>query len=200
MNKRLLTSACMYVLFFCIVLLTYNTSVMQRLDEAASDVLVGQHIIGLFHYLGETVFVVALGVVIVGYLLWRKKRSEALFAFLMVFGGYGINQAVKHIVERPRPNIVDQLTSYSFPSGHTMASLLWIATVLFLLTHGKKTTKRIIAMWVIGIVIAMLVGLSRVVESRHYFTDVLAGWMLAAAWLYVCLYVIKVQLEKKKKR
>lgn len=191
MSKRSLTPACIYVALFCVVLLTYDTSFMQRLDEAVSNVLVGQHIIGLFHYLGETMFVVMLALVVICYLVWRKQHSEALFAFLMVFGGYGINQVVKHIVERPRPDIVDQLNSYSFPSGHTMASLLWIAMVLFLLTHGKKTTKRIVAMWVIGIVIAMLVGLSRVVESRHYFTDVLAGWMLASAWLHVCIAMFR---------
>lgn len=182
------------VAIFLLILATYDTASMQQLDEAASSLLFGNELVILFHYLGETIFVVALGIVIMLYFIVTKNYKEALFTFATIFVGYGINQATKFLVERPRPDIADQLTSYSFPSGHTMASMFWLVTLVFLATYAKKRSAAVVVLWVLAIAVAMLTGLSRVAESRHFFTDVLAGWALAWAWLLVC---IELFLRKK---
>lgn len=184
---------------FAALLLTYNSEAMQRLDETMATALFGNEAVQLFHYFGETLLVIAAGIVIILYCLWRKKRAEALLAFSTIFIGYGINQAVKNVVARPRPLLEDQLTSYSFPSGHTMASLLLLMTLVYMLTYAKKKQLGVVLMWAVGIVYVALTGLSRVAQGRHFFTDVLAGWTLATAWLLVCLYVFQ-RYKKKQHR
>lgn len=96
------------------------------------------------------------------------------------------NVILKNIVARPRPSWVDPSvkllipnpTNYSFPSGHTFTSFA-AAGSLFL--YNKKSG-------VAAIVLASLIGFSRMYLYVHYPSDVLAGALfgLAAAEAAFC--------------
>lgn len=188
------------LLLFTVIAFTYNTDMFQTIDARASQAIAGNGIITAFHYLGETIFVLVLAAVFIGICIVKKRNDYAVFTFATIIGGYIINQVVKRIFERPRPEIADQLTSFSFPSGHTMASLCWILTAVYVLNALYRQARVHTTVWIGATVLFMLVGMSRVAESRHFFSDVLAGWGLALAWFIFCIIVLQRWQQTKNKQ
>ncbi|MFP5304066.1 hypothetical protein R2R70_23080, partial [Cobetia sp. SIMBA_158] len=75
--------------------------------------------ITLFHYLGETKVIFIISFILLIFVWIRLKDLKLiLFILLKVGFGYGLYQFLKHLIERPRPEFADQLSTYSFPSGH----------------------------------------------------------------------------------
>jgi undecaprenyl-diphosphatase len=75
-----------------------------------------------------------------------------------------------------------QLSSLSFPSGHSsgIATLVTVALVLAwpLLVTPAARRGAVAA----GAALVVVVGLSRMWLGVHYLTDVLGGWSLGVAW------------------
>jgi membrane-associated phospholipid phosphatase len=116
--------------------------------------------------------------------LVRKRSYDRLVTLVtLVLGGNLLNYGLKHLIHRGRPTFEDPLptlSSYSFPSGHAMASTVFygfvIACVLTMARqrHNVATTA--------GILMIGLVCLSRVYLGVHYVSDVLGGILEAIAW------------------
>ncbi len=133
-----------------------------------------------------TLFVLLL--VSVSLMVWRRKKWEALFFLVAVTGGMLFNQLLKRIFERERPmlrRIVEE-TGYSFPSGHSMASIVFYGMLAMLLLMFVKSPvwKLAIAAAAGGLVV--MIGVSRIYLGVHYPSDVVAGFAAGAAWLTVC--------------
>jgi membrane-associated phospholipid phosphatase len=116
---------------------------------------------------------------IVCVVVWRKYglRSRALWAFVTMMVAWGLQLALKEVVQRARPVVSDPVShapGYSFPSGH-VANSAAIATVLVLLLWPvlSATGRR----WVIGglSTIVVVTCLDRVFLGVHYPSDALAG-------------------------
>ena len=166
----------------------YETEAFIQFDEKVSSILFGNDIITLFHYIGDTVTVMIFTLIMVFYFGVRQQNYRAiLFIVATVAGGTALNQGLKGYYERPRPAILDQLNSFSFPSGHSMLGVLFLFTAAYLLSRLSSSKKAIIMYWVIAITLFVLIGLSRVAEGRHYATDVLGGWSLGIAWFTLCV-------------
>ena len=182
---------------FLLIAFNFKTPSFIAFDERVASVLRGNEFIGLFHYIGETVFVVIVTLIVFFYLWIREHNYRALlFVVLTMAGGTLINQGIKAFVERPRPEIAEQLTSYSFPSGHSQMSILYLFMLAYLFSKLTTQHKRITLVWIAVVVLACLIGLSRIAESRHFATDVLAGWSLGYTWLIVC--VVWYELRERK--
>ena len=100
---------------------------------------------------------------------------------------------LKDAIDRPRPDggLVDTEGS-SFPSGHAAYSTfyIWLAvTVVMRLRQGMARGALLVTG---GIVLAALIGLSRVYLDVHYLSDVNAGWALGAASFSLCAAVALV--------
>lgn len=116
--------------------------------------------------------------------LWRVSRREALF-FVLAFGGaVALNLATKALFARPRPEFFPQIApeaSFSFPSGHTMASTAFFLA-LYLIARRHAPRYR----WLVAALsLAMVLGisLSRPYLQVHYPSDIAAGWTLSSAWV-----------------
>lgn len=122
--------------------------------------------------------------------LLLKKRWTLAGAWAAATAGGGLmNLVLKEIFARTRPvhehGLVTE-TSFSFPSGHASGSMLIYSLLGYLLV--RNTPKQ----WHIPIAIVMsaliiFVGSSRVILQVHYFSDVLAGYASAAAWVALCI-------------
>jgi undecaprenyl-diphosphatase len=136
--------------------------------------------------LGSTIVVAPLFAVALVLLIWRRHRREALFLAVSMAGSLVLNQSLKLIVHRPRPQLAwaQVQPEYSFPSGHAMNSLVfYVAVALIVGVLWGRRAGLISA--VLAIVLALLIGTSRIYLGYHYFTDVTGGFLAGAAWLLI---------------
>lgn len=188
MKKYLYLIGVLFVLVFIGISLNYETAAFVSFDEKMSDILFGNKVITAFHYIGDTIFVMVVTLLAIIYFGWKQQDYRAmLFVVLTIAGGTAINQGLKQLFARQRPDILEQLDSFSFPSGHSMLGALYLLTLAYLLGKLAGKTKAKIIYFAVSITLFILIGLSRVAESRHYATDVLGGWSLGIAWFIICV-------------
>lgn len=182
---------------FVLIAVNYKNNIISIFDQRMSDLVFGNNFIIFFHYFGETKLVIAISAILIIILFVKKHYSKIFLVVSSVGIGALINQVIKKIVKRERPEIVDQLSSFSFPSAHSMLGLLYIFVLCYLITENidNRITKLII--WLVGVILVVLIGLSRVAESRHFASDVLAGWLLSFAWFTFCVYIYR-KIKKQK--
>ena len=131
------------------------------------------------------VVLTALGLVL-------AKRYWAAFRVAFASGAGGlVVRGLKELFARSRPmEGVIPAEGYSFPSGHAFASTVFYGMLVYLVWRlTERTWARALAA-VVGPLVILAVGLSRVYLNVHYLTDVVAGWLAGAAWLVAVLLVI----------
>lgn len=133
-----------------------------------------------------------LTVVSVGVALFFVRRREWLNLILVAFtmlGGSALNVALKHFFHRERPvleNPLATLSSYGFPSGHTMgAALLYGLLALFSWRNLKNRAARLSSVFGTCLLI-FLIGFSRIYLGAHYLSDVLGALAAGVLWLAAC--------------
>lgn len=147
-------------------------------------------LISSFH---STLAVSGIALVAGLFFLWRRQPYWLAAILLSVFGGMLLNKLLKYAFHRPRPHFNDpilKITSYSFPSGHTMmATVLYGVFAAFLISKTKRWYWRVLVIISASFLIS-LVGFSRIYLGAHYLSDVLAAIAEGLAWLSLCLTVI----------
>jgi membrane-associated phospholipid phosphatase len=126
-----------------------------------------------------------VAVVVAVFLLIRRSPRLAVWLALTVWLSGTLDDVVKTAVGRARPHFVHPvltLTSFSFPSGHALGSVVGIGALLLVgLPYVPPAWRR--ALIALGVAIVLLVGYARVGLGVHYVSDVVGGWLLGAAWL-----------------
>lgn len=144
------------------------------------------HFFKIITFLGSPIFVAGLSAVLLIMLLWRHRKIEAFYLGInMVVVAGIINQILKHVFQRPRPDFLRLASAhgFSFPSGHAMGSMLLYGTLLIFITVW---TKNRYVHWIAGILLAILVlliGMSRIYLGVHYPSDIMGGWLVGAGYL-----------------
>jgi membrane-associated phospholipid phosphatase len=142
--------------------------------------------------LGSTAAMAVLAVV-VGLVLWvRGRRADAVFLIGTMASASALFTLIKRFLDRPRPPVAAQLVSAgneSLPSGHATMSMAVVGALVVLAWPTLTAGLRLAAVVVAGSWIAA-VGFTRIYLGVHWFSDVLAGWALGAAWLAVCTTVL----------
>jgi membrane-associated phospholipid phosphatase len=124
--------------------------------------------------------------------LWRAKQRTLVVAWVLSYiGGTVLDGVMKAVVRRPRPEFATRFLHYqswSFPSGHSMGSLIGFAMLAYTIIRvcEIESTRAKVAIWTGAIVMIALVGYSRIYLGVHYLSDVVAGYALGVLWLGVC--------------
>lgn len=143
--------------------------------------------------LGGIVFV-SLATALVAYIAYRKLGKRAASMVVLIAGGTALmNVVLKLLFQRSRPELWQTLvheSSYSFPSGHAMAS----SALAFSIVAIFWSTKWRIWTLVTGTIYVITIGLSRMYLGVHYPSDVLAGWAISFLW---GVSVYRLVLSKK---
>ena len=186
MKKWFYPLAFVTLLGFTAFFLTFTKDEVVSFDHKMSELLIGNQFIIPFHYFGETAFVIIIMLILLAYLWIRSKNYRGMLFVLFAVGvGNVLNQLLKKWVQRARPDVPHQLASFSFPSGHAMVGLLYVFTVAYFLTEYQSDKKTRILIWIGAIILTLMIGLSRIAESRHFASDVLAGWMVGYTWFVI---------------
>jgi membrane-associated phospholipid phosphatase len=122
--------------------------------------------------------------IVLGWLLWRRLVRLALFVVVTVGGSGLLNEIVKAAVHRARPVLTDPVaheTGTSFPSGHAQGAIVGYGVLLLVVLPVLRGVARPIAVTA-ALLMVLAIGFSRVALGVHYVSDVLAGYVLGAAW------------------
>ncbi len=139
--------------------------------------------------LGSVTVLAGVTAMVAGFLWLSRKRQTAVFLAVAIVSGSLMVAALKSVVERPRPDVVPHLaevSSTSFPSGHSMMSAVTYLTMgglLMAVVEGRWLKLYVLC---VAAVLAILIGISRVLLGVHYPSDVLAGWTFGLAWSELC--------------
>ncbi|MFE6748277.1 phosphatase PAP2 family protein [Kitasatospora purpeofusca] len=139
---------------------------------------------GVFSYL----FALAAGVLLVRAAGPHRSRPAAVAVLLapVVWLAVGqlLRQGLMHGFGRPRPPAADWAFTahdFAFPSGHAFTGALSAGLVALAVALTRPGAARPAA--VAAAAFALVIGCTRVYLGVHWPLDVLAGWLLAAAWL-----------------
>ena len=139
--------------------------------------------------IGGLIGVVILTLLAVG-LLCLARKYRAVVQLLIGVGGAGLmNVLLKNMFERARPDLWQWLvheSSYSFPSGHAMASSALAMSVVLILWHTRWRWGAVAA----AALYTVYVGLTRLYLGVHYPSDISAAWIISAAWVVLASMVI----------
>lgn len=147
----------------------------------------------------ETVPVLIGATAVCVYLWVRRLRIWVLTFAITVGGGTLLNVLLKHLFHRPRPyfeNPIVLLTTYSFPSGHTIMATVFYGTLCALIWSRVRDWRLRLAAIAAAIVLILLVAFSRIYLGAHYLSDVIAAMLEGVAWL--TLSIVAIRLRKRR--
>lgn len=153
----------------------------------------------VFTFLGsaEMQSLLAVGALTVLFLL-RRPLTEKLFLTAAITGSTLLNELLKNIFHRPRPDVnqLIQETGYSFPSGHAMVGIAFFGAIAYLLWTflPLRHTRWLMAAGFALVILA--IGVSRVYLGVHYPSDIAGGYAAGGAWLTECI-VFKRLIEHR---
>lgn len=203
MKKFRIIIVCLCLLLFSVILFNvckygvldidnnvYNFISKNILNDTLSSIL------KCVTHLGGVAFIVLLGV-----LCFMFCKKNKWFITFDLVGCTVINQTIKHIVRRPRPNVLRLVSEsgYSFPSGHSMISVAFYGLVIYFV---YKNVNNKYLKWTLITLLSLLIltiGFSRIYVGVHYFTDVVGGFFLALAYLIVYIYIYNKKVIKNEK-
>jgi len=128
----------------------------------------------------------------------KRRYADGIRFTVVCAGGVLINQVMKLFFAKPRPELWPILiteTSFSFPSGHAVGSMVVYGFIAYILAKEMQRHKKYVYAAANFLIIAILFqrgyanGLSRLYLGVHYPTDIIAGYGIGFLWLITCLKV-----------
>jgi undecaprenyl-diphosphatase len=147
--------------------------------------------------LGSITVLVIITSAVSGYLFLARRHSAAWLMLFAVFGGIALNDLLKLVFTRTRPDVVTpaaRVFTTSFPSGHAALSAITYLTIAALLAQSPSSFKMGFYFMTLAAFLTILIGISRIYLGVHYPTDVLAGWCIGIAWA-LASWVVAAWLE-----
>jgi membrane-associated phospholipid phosphatase len=122
-----------------------------------------------------------------------KFKKEALYICLTGVSGV-VSSSLKVIINRPRPTedvvrILEEAKRQSFPSGHVLFYTVFFGFLALLMFQLKSIPDAVrVPVGLFSLFMIFTIPLSRVYLGAHWFTDVLAGFLLGMICLLVLSY------------
>lgn len=186
-NKYRPFIASIYLALFLILLILVktNSTIVTSFDKFVQNLLLpitnptNTRIVEKITYLGGPRIAAIFSIIVSLYMFIRHNFKAGIWSASTLVIGNLINVLAKNLIQRPRPS--DKLVAiggYSFPSGHTFGTALFIFFVVFLIVPQIKdvTLRRILTF--LGFLWILIIALTRVYLHVHYPTDTIASVLL----------------------
>lgn len=122
---------------------------------------------------------------VLGGIFWYRGRWWRLVALMLATaGGQAVLWSLKYVFGRQRPGSqLVEAAGQSFPSGHTFTATVLYGFITVIVWHWTDSTAiRMLTSVVLGGLV-LLVGISRILLSVHWTSDVIGGLTIGLAWL-----------------
>lgn len=142
---------------------------------------------------------VALAIWVVFLFIMRLFRA-GIFLLLCVGVGNGIDALIGDLVQRPRPtpnliHVDNMLKFNSFPSGHSCHMMVYYGFLLYLSFTKPVREWRyrwfLLPLQLFALLNILTVGFARLQQGEHWISDVLAGYLSGALWLFLFIFLYR---------
>lgn len=131
-----------------------------------------------------------------------KKRSQLILIPIVFIGARMLNQILKALFHRERPDLnrLIEIGGYSFPSGHAMNAMAFYGIVTFVVCRHISSRWGRALFILIGSLLILMIGISRVYLGVHYPSDVIAGYFASGFCLVIVIWIYYLFKEMRQSR
>lgn len=161
-------------------LFQFDFTIYHNLIKWRTDFLTG--ILKIVTQLGGAIALISITILCVIFVPNKKYKCVIPINLAVIVLS---NIILKNFFARPRPNelrIIEE-TGYSFPSGHSMASMAFYGYLIYLVFKNVKNKKIRNSLCIILGLVIFLIGFSRIYLGVHYASDVIAGFCFSMSYL-----------------
>jgi membrane-associated phospholipid phosphatase len=198
----------LYLVTIClgIFIYLYPQSQLVLLDERIVNILyifrseVWVHFFYFITLFAEIITVFILTIIVSLFLLAYKQRVYLFSLWFILILGEGVTFVGKHIFQRARPDVLFRVVtenSFSFPSGHATAVVLFYGFIVYLIIRNFKSLVIKIISVTSFIALILLIDMSRLYLGVHYLTDVVAGNLIGLATLILGIGITEWIISNK---
>ena len=173
---------------FLVVVVAIKLDKMAYIDETVYDIsqyFASDNVTTFF----KIITFLASPICLVGFLLLVLLflHRDGLFLLGSVSVNQIVNEILKAVIQRNRPDVLAYIyeKGYSCPSGHAMGAVIFYGTLLIFLWNTKLSKKIKWVLTILGSILILAIGFSRMYLGVHYFSDILAGFLLALFLLVI---------------
>lgn len=151
---------------------------------------------------------VFVAIITVGAVIWAFVKREIWRPFIMsiaVIISAATSSILKFAIQKPRPAEFDMVppfeTSFSFPSGHTLSTIVFLLVVgyLFYSRYRDNDKKFWFATWMIATISGtVIIAISRLYLGYHWLTDVVASIGLGLIIFALIISIDRYIIHRKK--
>lgn len=140
----------------------------------------------IFSFIGDFKGAVVEAVILVAILIFNRRAWIAAAALSLSAGWYLL---LSHLIIRPRPttdqvlHVTEHPGASSYPSGHTVFIVTVVTVLMVCLGYRFLRGWARAVGWVIAGLTVIANGIDRIYSGAHWPSDVLAGIVIAIAWV-----------------
>ena len=134
--------------------------------------------------------------IIVCIFIFNKNKYHSCVNLVNYLSVLLVTFVAKIVVNRTRPdfNLISIPDKYSFPSGHTLTSIVFYTFLCYVATKNRKTQKYLLPLI---IVIILLISTSRIYLGVHYFSDVIGAIIISIPLLLMNINIYNKHVKEK---
>ncbi len=138
--------------------------------------------------LGKWQVILSFTLSTIGILWIWNKRLYILPLVISILSSEIFTALGKIIFHRSRPELAVYIEhSFSFPSGHATIAVAFYGFLTYIIIRNTKLWKTKISLFIGGLIIALIIGFSRLYLGVHYLSDVWGGYLIGSLWLIIAI-------------
>ena len=145
-------------------------------------------------FLGKHQFLIPANLILIFYfLLVTRQGWFSIRVITISISSLVLMVLLKQLFQRKRPlsPLLKAAKGLSFPSGHAIMAVTFYGLLIYILQHTIDIGWLKALLTFLLIILALLIGFSRIYLRVHYASDVLGGFIIGLLWLLISLSVIK---------
>ena len=144
-------------------------------------------------FFASTLFVIG-ALCVICFWLWRARMRKYIVPLLVSLAGSTLMTFIlKFAIHRSRPDFGAVSTFFfSYPSGHATAAVALYGFLVYILWHKIQSWQHRIHVLFLGGGVVAFIGFSRLYLGVHWLSDVVAGYLVGALWLFISIKLCQV--------
>jgi membrane-associated phospholipid phosphatase len=180
-----------------------------KFDKSVTDYLHSFHNTWLRQFMfwitesGSLIWISAFSIITIYWLLrYKKDKLSIIFFIITVAGGGLLNYILKLFFQRVRPELDPTIGAlgFSFPSGHSMGSMVFYGFIGYLIIRSERSNLSKSIFSIILFLFILLIGISRIYLNAHFPSDVIAGFAAGMLWLILNISALRLFKWQKKRK